>query len=114
MTPKKAAIYLRTSTDRQFTDNQRPSVIRLAEARGFEVAHIFEEQMSATKTRPQWEALKAAAHRGEFGAVIIYAIDRLGRSMIGNVQEITGAACRYSMGGSPIQTRVSETAVLNR
>lgn len=88
MTPKKAAIYLRTSTDRQFTDNQRPSVIRLAEARGFEVVHIFEEQMSATKIRPQWEALKAAAHRGEFGAVIIYAIDRLGRSMIGNVQEI--------------------------
>jgi DNA invertase Pin-like site-specific DNA recombinase len=87
-TPKKAAIYLRTSTDRQHTDNQRPAVVRLAEARGFEVAHVFEEQLSATKVRPQWEALKAAAHRGEFEAIVIYAIDRLGRSMIGNVQEI--------------------------
>jgi DNA invertase Pin-like site-specific DNA recombinase len=49
---------------------------------------VFEEQLSATKVRPQWEALKAAAHRGEFEAIVIYAIDRLGRSMIGNVQEI--------------------------
>ncbi len=90
MNTKKACIYLRTSTDKQFTTNQRPAVLRLAEARGFEVVQVFEEQMSATKVRPQWEALKAAAHRGEFAAVIIYAIDRLGRSMIGNVQEILG------------------------
>lgn len=88
MITKKAAIYLRTSTDRQFTDNQRPAVLRLCEARGFEVVQVFEEQLSATKVRPQWEALKAAAHRGEFQAIVIYAIDRLGRSMIGNVQEI--------------------------
>ncbi|MBL9028184.1 MAG: recombinase family protein [Myxococcales bacterium] len=87
-TTKKAAIYLRTSTDRQFTANQEPAVRRLAEARGFDVVHVFEEQMSATKVRPQWEALKAAAHRGEYGAVIIYALDRLGRSMVGNVQEV--------------------------
>lgn len=87
-TSKKCAIYLRTSTDRQHVDNQRPCVLRVAEARGFEVAHVFEEQISATKVRPQWEALKAAAHRGEFNAIVIYAIDRLGRSMIGNVQEI--------------------------
>lgn len=86
----KAALYLRTSTDRQHTDNQRPAVLRLAEARGFEVVRVFEEQMSAVKQRPQWEALKAAAHRGEFTAIVVYAIDRLGRSMIGNVQEILG------------------------
>ena len=85
---RRAAIYLRTSTDRQFTDNQRPSVVRLAEARGFEVVHVYEEQASSVKHRPQWEALKAAAHRAEFGAIVIHAIDRLGRSMIGNVQEI--------------------------
>lgn len=85
---RRTAVYLRTSTDRQHTANQRPAVLRLAEARGFEVVRVFEEQASATKIRPQWEELKAAAHRGEFGAIVIYAIDRLGRSMIGNVQEI--------------------------
>jgi len=87
ITTTKACIYLRTSTDRQFVDNQRPSVLRLAEARGFEVVHVFEE-VSAAKHRPAWAALREAAHRGEFKAVVIHALDRLGRSMVGNVQEV--------------------------
>jgi DNA invertase Pin-like site-specific DNA recombinase len=87
-TTKKCAIYLRTSSDRQFTDNQRPSVLRLAEARSFEVVEVFEEQVSATKHRPEWERLRAAAHRGELQAICIQALDRLGRNMIGNVQEV--------------------------
>jgi putative DNA-invertase from lambdoid prophage Rac len=87
-TIKKAAVYLRTSTDRQFTDNQRPGVLRLAEARGFEVVEVFEEQLSAAKHRPAWTALREGAHRGDYKAVIIYALDRLGRSMVGNVQEV--------------------------
>ena len=85
---KKAALYLRTSTDRQHTDNQRPAVLRLAEARGLQIEGIYEEQLSATKTRPKWEAVKAAAHRRDVDAVVLYAIDRMGRSMVGNVQEI--------------------------
>lgn len=85
---KACCVYLRTSTDRQFTDNQRPAVVRLAEARGFEVVKVFEEQVSAVKHRPAWAALRDAAHRGEFGAVVIYALDRIGRSMVGNVQEV--------------------------
>lgn len=85
---RRAAVYLRTSTERQFTENQRPAVMKLAEARGFEIAEVFEEQVSAVKHRPAWEALRGAAHRGEFDAVIIYALDRLGRSMVGNVQEV--------------------------
>lgn len=84
----RAAIYIRVSTDKQHTDNQRPAVLRLAEARGLEVVTIYEEQASSVKHRPQWEALKDAAHRGEFSALVIFAIDRLGRSMVGNVQEI--------------------------
>jgi putative DNA-invertase from lambdoid prophage Rac len=87
-TPRRAAAYIRVSTLGQHTDNQRPAVMRLAEARGLEVAQVFEEQVSAAKHRPQWQALKDSAHRGEFQAVVIYALDRLGRSMVGNVQEV--------------------------
>ena len=87
-TTRRCAVYLRTSTERQHTENQRPAVMKIAEARGFDVVHVFEEQVSAVKHRPGWEALRAAAHRGEFDAVIIYALDRLGRSMVGNVQEV--------------------------
>jgi putative DNA-invertase from lambdoid prophage Rac len=85
---KRAALYLRTSTDRQHTDNQRPAVEQLAQARGYEIVATYEEQVSATKHRPMWDLLKAAAHRGEIDVVIVAAIDRLGRSMVGNVTEI--------------------------
>ncbi len=85
---KMAAIYLRTSTDRQHTANQEPAVRRLAEARGYEVVKVFEEQVSAVKHRPAWAALREGAHRGDYHAVIIYALDRIGRSMVGNVQEV--------------------------
>ncbi len=90
-TPRRAALYLRTSTDRQHTDAQRPALERLAEARGYAVVEVFEEQVSAmAKCRPQWEALKASAHRGDFQVVVVVAIDRIGRSMAGNIQEILG------------------------
>jgi DNA invertase Pin-like site-specific DNA recombinase len=88
MPPTRAAIYARCSTDRQHTENQLPALQQLASARGFEVVQVFEEHASAVKHRPEWEKVKAAAHRGEFKAVVIFAIDRLGRSMIGNVQQI--------------------------
>lgn len=84
----KAALYARCSTDRQHTENQVPALHQLARGRGFEVVKCFEENASAVKNRPEWERLKAAAHRGEFRVVVIVAIDRLGRSMVGNVQQI--------------------------
>jgi putative DNA-invertase from lambdoid prophage Rac len=84
----KTAIYLRTSTDRQFVDNQRPSVLQLAEARSLEIVKVYEEQASSVKHRPEWERLKNDAHRGEFRCLVLHALDRLGRSMIGNVQQI--------------------------
>jgi putative DNA-invertase from lambdoid prophage Rac len=87
--PARCCLYCRCSTDRQHTDNQRPAVEQLAHARGFEIVHVFEENVSAVAAhRPEWEKLKAGAHRGEFQVVVIAAIDRLGRSMVGNVQEI--------------------------
>src|ERR1700678_4367548 len=50
--PQRAAIYLRVSTDRQSTENQRPEVEQLARARGFEVVTTYEETMSAAKKAP--------------------------------------------------------------
>lgn len=45
--PRKAAIYLRTSTVDQHTENQKPDVYALIKARGFEIIDVFEEQGSA-------------------------------------------------------------------
>ncbi len=84
----RAAIYLRVSTDKQSTENQRPDVEQLAKARGFEVTQVFEEQASAAKHRPIFEQMLKDARRGKFKALIVWSLDRFGRSMVGNLQDV--------------------------
>lgn len=77
----KAAVYLRVSTDRQDEANQEPDCLRLCHARGWDPV-IFRETESGAKKRPIWEQVKRAAHRGEVGAVVIWALDRAGRDRL--------------------------------
>jgi DNA invertase Pin-like site-specific DNA recombinase len=86
---KRCALYLRVSGGPgQTVENQRPALVQLARARGYEIVSIFEETASAVKKRPQFERMMLAAHRGEFDALIVWALDRLGRSMTGNLQTL--------------------------
>jgi putative DNA-invertase from lambdoid prophage Rac len=82
-----AALYLRVSKDNgsQTVENQRPDLERLAQARGFTVVNVYEEQASAAKHRPAFEALMADARRGSFKVVLVWALDRLHRSMVGSI-----------------------------
>jgi putative DNA-invertase from lambdoid prophage Rac len=84
---KRVAIYLRVSTDEQTTDNQVPEVEQLACARG-DIVMRFEETGSAAKKRPKFEAMLTAARRGQFDVLVIWAIDRFGRSMVGNLNDV--------------------------
>ena len=84
----RAALYLRVSTDKQSTENQRPEIEQLARARGFEVVHVYEEQGSAAKHRPTYEQMLKDARRGKFNVLIIWSLDRFGRSMVGNLQDV--------------------------
>src|SRR5262245_43988200 len=83
----RAAIYLRVSTNdgRQTTENQLLKLRELAHARGYEPV-LFEDRRSALKHRPGLEAMMNASRRGEVQAVLVAALDRLGRSMTGVVQ----------------------------
>lgn len=83
----RIAIYLRVSSDVQTTANQAPEVEQLARQRGDIVAR-YEETGSAAKRRPAFEAMLADAKRGRFDALVIWAIDRFGRSMVGNLQDL--------------------------
>ena len=84
-----AALYLRVSTREQTVDNQRPDLEQLAQVRGLRIVRVFEEQVSsAASSRPQYEAMLAEAHRGAFHVILVWAIDRFGRSMAGNVQAV--------------------------
>jgi putative DNA-invertase from lambdoid prophage Rac len=84
----KTAIYLRVSTEDQKLANQLEDVERLTRARGLEVVARYEEQVSAAKDRPEFKRMLDAAHRGEFSAIVVWAIDRFGRSMAGNVRDV--------------------------
>lgn len=84
----KAAFYMRVSTDEQTTENQRPDLERVAEARGLEVVEIFSENVSAVKARPQLDLMLSAAHRGRYSVLIVWSLDRLHRSMVGALQTV--------------------------
>jgi putative DNA-invertase from lambdoid prophage Rac len=86
--PQRAAIYLRVSTDKQSNENQKPEVEQLARARGFEVVTVYEEQVSAVKKRPEYEQMLKDARRGKFDVLIVWALDRFGRSMVGNLGDV--------------------------
>jgi putative DNA-invertase from lambdoid prophage Rac len=81
-----AAVYVRASTGRQDPANQGPDCARLAVARGLRIARTYTEWASAGGRRPVFEELVDDARRGAFGVVVVWALDRFGRSMVGNVR----------------------------
>ena len=54
----------------------------LAERLGLTVDEWHEESESAVKVRPVWERVMADARRGRLGVLLIWALDRIGRSMV--------------------------------
>ena len=94
----KACLYLRVSTTDQNPENQLPALQRIAESRGYEVVRVIEERVSGAKRkRDGLTQLLEGAHRGEFGVVLCWAIDRLGRSMAGvvtTIQTLDASKCQ--------------------
>lgn len=82
---QRAVLYIRVSTADQSTENQRPALLQLAEARGFEVIEVVEETASALKQRAGLDRILEEAHQGRFNILIVWGLDRLGRSMVGNL-----------------------------
>lgn len=82
------AVYLRVSTDLQDLNNQRADVDRLVKARGYRVVVLYEEQASAAKARPQFARMLKDAELGRFKVLVVWALDRFGRSMFGNLRDV--------------------------
>jgi DNA invertase Pin-like site-specific DNA recombinase len=82
-----AALYVRVSTEEQTTKNQLAELRQLARARGF-VPVVYEEVESAAKARPVLDRLMADVRAGRVGAVAVWALDRLHRSMTGAISTV--------------------------
>lgn len=84
---KRAAIYVRVSTTEQTTANQLPECVALAMAKDLPF-EVFTETGSAAKKRPVFEDVLRRAKAGEFTHIVVWALDRFGRSMGKNVAEL--------------------------
>ncbi len=88
MIAKRIAFYVRVSKgDGQTFENQLPDLERLALSRGLEAVVVYAEKKSAAKARPVFAAMLRDAAAGVFEAVGIWALDRFGRNMAGNMAD---------------------------
>ena len=85
-TVKRAALYVRVSTDAQTVENQIRELRQVAERRGWEVIEVYSDAgISGAKSRngrPGLDSMLKDASRRKFDIVMAWAIDRLGRSLI--------------------------------
>ena len=83
--PKRAALYLRVSTDRQTVENQRQALERIAEHRGWEIVAAYSDKgisgAKGRKDRPEFDRMLNDAQRGLFDVIMVFALDRIGRSL---------------------------------
>ena len=78
---KRAALYLRVSVD-QNAATQLHDLEALAQQRGFEVVQRYTDQITGTRARrPGLDQMMADARRGHFDIVLVWACDRLARSV---------------------------------
>ena len=82
---KRVAIYLRVSTDKQTTDNQRRELEAVAERSNWKVVQVYEDAgISGGKGRDKragLDAMMKAVNAKEFDMVAAWSVDRLGRSL---------------------------------
>jgi DNA invertase Pin-like site-specific DNA recombinase len=92
---RRAAVYLRVSTQDQTTANQERELRAVASRMGCEIVHVYRDHgVSGAKgrdKRPQFDRLCRDATKRQFDLVMAWSVDRLGRSLqdlVGFLSEI--------------------------
>lgn len=87
----RVVTYKRTSTDHQEVENQTSSLMNQIDAFGWSLVGEYSEVQSGIKsrdTRPQLRQLLQDARRRKFDRVMVYSLDRLGRSVVDVINTI--------------------------
>ena len=99
---KRAALYVRVSTDRQTIDNQVAKLTEVAKARGWQIVATFSDAgisgAKGRKDRPGLDTMLKEAQRHKFDVLMTWAIDRVGRSLVdllGTIQHLE--ACKVDL-----------------
>lgn len=88
----KVAIYARVSHQTQDYEMQLQELQALADRSGYEVVEIYAEKISGTKAnadRPELKRMMKDAKWRRFQKVLVWSVDRLGRSMKNLVDVLT-------------------------
>jgi DNA invertase Pin-like site-specific DNA recombinase len=84
-TMKRIALYLRVSTSKQETQNQRRELEAVAKRSHWQIVKVYEDAgISGAKgrdERPGLDAMLKAVNAKEFDLVATWSVDRLGRSL---------------------------------
>jgi DNA invertase Pin-like site-specific DNA recombinase len=76
------AIYIRVSTQEQRTDSQDQELRRYCRQRGWKNLSIYVDKICGAKvSRPELEKLMQAIRAGTIERLVVYKLDRLGRSL---------------------------------
>src|SRR6516162_4538499 len=108
---KRAAIYVRVSTDKQTIENQLRELHQIAERRGWEIVQEYRDAgisgAKAREDRPGLDKMLQDAQRRRFDLVMAWAIDRLGRSLIdllGTIQALEACSVDLYLDQQSIDT----------
>lgn len=76
------ALYIRVSTTDQTTASQEHELRTYCERRGWQDVQVYSDQISGVKfVRPALDSLMAAVRAGKVERVVVFKLDRLGRSL---------------------------------
>jgi DNA invertase Pin-like site-specific DNA recombinase len=79
---KRASLYMRVSSLDQHPETQLHDLRQMAAQRGYEIVHEYTDKISGAKARrPGLDQLMQDARRGKFDVVLVWASDRIARSV---------------------------------
>src|ERR1700730_3325846 len=99
---KRAALYVRVSTDRQTVENQITALSKVAAARGWQIVETCSDAgisgVKVRKDRAGLDEMLKQAQRGKFDVVMAWAIDRIGHpwsicSTLSRPSRLVGSIC---------------------
>ena len=91
----RVTLYGRVSTDRQDLEGQLQDLRDFAARRAWEIVGEYEDVISgASEKRPGLDRLLEDAHGRKFDLLLIWKLDRLGRSLVHMVQVINDLLSR--------------------
>src|SRR5215472_546711 len=110
----RATIYARVSTSDQNNAIQVRELTDYVQRRGWELATTYQDQISGAKaSRPGLDKLMADARQRRFDAVLVWKLDRFGRSLVHcvtGIQELASLGIRFIATSQGLDTDESNPA----